>query len=256
MKKPRFKPENLTLEEMRGDTTQLFAGSGRRIREYAVLLLRLAKLKHTYRELSRLLDMQITVLSRYVRGWVWPSLERSMVIVERLQPLIRFYNYTADAVKMEEGYFDNTMLISNPTFLELASYDCVRRFAGSRVTAVLTAAVDGIPLATAVALKLNAKLVVAKTYKETGVKSFIEYDELTEDGSRRTWYIPSTILHRDCVLIVDDVVRTGRMLKTLCTMAERADCTISGIYTLVTIGDGYKAFLPSGVKYETVVAIS
>lgn len=228
----------------------------RRTREYAVLLLRLAKGKHTYRELSQAVDMQITVLSRYVKGWVLPSLERSRIMIERLQTMFSLPKWLADNINLDEwGYFDNTPIISNPAVLELASYDCISRFVGRRVTAVLTAAVDGVPLATAIAVKLNAKLVIAKTYEEVGVSSFIKYDEVM-DGSRRTWYIPKILEKRDDVLIVDDVVREGRTLKNLLELVRKVGSSIAGIYALITVGESYKAIIPNGVKYETGIQIN
>lgn len=226
----------------------------RGLREYAVLLLRLAKQNRTYRELSSALKLQITVLSRYVKGWVLPTLERSKSIIEEFGDKY-LTEWLVENVKLDErGYFDNTKIAFNPTVLELASYDCVSKFAGRRVTAVLTAAVDGVPLATAIAMRLNSKLVVAKPYKETGVDEFVEYDEVSEDGSRVTWYIPAILRKNDDVLIVDDVVRKGRMLKILYDLARSSGSSVAGVYALVTIGEDYKNVV-RGLKYETALLV-
>ena len=45
---------------------------------------------------------------------------------------------------------------------------------GKRVTKVLTAAVDGVPLATMVANALGVNVIVAKRNKEVGVKAFLD----------------------------------------------------------------------------------
>ena len=46
----------------------------------------------------------------------------------------------------DSGYFDNTHLISDTLLLERAVQHAVNAFAGMRITKVLAAATDGIPL--------------------------------------------------------------------------------------------------------------
>ncbi|NIN00215.1 MAG: adenine phosphoribosyltransferase, partial [candidate division Zixibacteria bacterium] len=65
----------------------------------------------------------------------------------------------------EEGYFDNTPLVSEITWLKIMSNYALEKFAGRRVTKILTAAVDGIPVASLVANLLEVNLLVAKNMK-------------------------------------------------------------------------------------------
>ena len=64
--------------------------------------------------------------------------------------------------------------IGDTLFLERAVQYAVDKFAGKRITKVITSAVDGIPLATLLAHRLGVKLVIAKKDREVGVREFIE----------------------------------------------------------------------------------
>src|SRR5438552_10610153 len=72
------------------------------------------------------------------------------------------------------GYFDNTAIIGDTMLLERAVQHAVGKFAGKRVTKIMTAAVDGIPLATLLAHRLGVGLLVAKKAREVGVREYID----------------------------------------------------------------------------------
>ena len=59
------------------------------------------------------------------------------------------------------GYFDNTQIVNDVSLLRLTTQHVVSTFAGRRITKILTAASDGIPLATLIANALDVDLVVA-----------------------------------------------------------------------------------------------
>ncbi|MEM2927297.1 MAG: phosphoribosyltransferase family protein [Candidatus Bathyarchaeia archaeon] len=223
-------------------------------------LLRLAKKRYTYRKLSQLVQLQITVLSRYVKGHVLPSSERAKKIWEVLNPLVGLESELRKIVKFDEqGYFDNTPIIGDPTILEMAAQDAVARFAGKRITKVLTAAVDGIPLATMIAHAISVDLVIAKTSREVGVREFIEetYSPLNS-GVLVTFYVPKgSIRKADDVLIVDDVIRTGETQRVLMNIIEKCKAEIAGIYALIAIGDDFihRMNPPQNCSIETVLRV-
>src|SRR3989475_10414339 len=72
------------------------------------------------------------------------------------------------------GYFDNTAIIGDTLLMERAVQHAVGKFAGKRVTKIMTAAVDGIPLATLLAHRLGVGLLVAKKQREGGGGGVIE----------------------------------------------------------------------------------
>ncbi|MEM2368527.1 MAG: phosphoribosyltransferase family protein, partial [Candidatus Bathyarchaeia archaeon] len=127
------------------------------------------------------------------------------------------------------------------------------------VTKVFTAAVDGIPLATMVANALGVNLVIAKRSKEVGVKEFLEETFVLRDsGVTITLYVPKeAIKKRDSVLIVDDMIKTGETQAALVNLVRKAKAEISGIFSLIAIGDEWRKRLklPEECPIEVVTYI-
>ena len=112
-------------------------------------LLKTAKKHYTYRELANRTKLPVTVLSRYVKGHVLPSSSRARRLWQTLEKIVGLEEELRKRIKFDDhGYFDNTSIISDIALLQQAAQFIFYRFAGRRITKVLTAAVDGIPLAT------------------------------------------------------------------------------------------------------------
>jgi len=128
------------------------------------------------------------------------------------------------------------------------------------VTKILTAAVDGIPLAAMVANALGVDLIIAKRNKEVGVPAFLEETYVLRDsGVTMTLYIPKDAFkRRDSVLIVDDMMKTGDTPAALINLVKKARAEVSGIYTLIAVGESWqtKLKLPRGSQVEVVTKIS
>ena len=111
-------------------------------------LLNLAKNYYTYRELSRVMGLPDNVLSRYVKGHVLPTMDRALHINKTLHKIMRLEAEIQLRIHFDDsGYLDNTGLISDPLLLERAVQHAVNGFAGTRITKILSPAVDGLPLA-------------------------------------------------------------------------------------------------------------
>ena len=217
-------------------------------RMMTVDLLKIAAQTLTYQELSDNLDLSPPIISRYINGHVLPSIERSRSIHEKLAELTS----PAEELKRrlvldEEGYFDNTPIVSEIAWLKTLANHAVEKFAGRRVTKVLTAAVDGVPVASLVANLLEVDLVIAKSTREVGITDFAEASFI-QGGSavRRSLYVPKrSMSRRDSFVIIDDVVRTGNTVKALVdlVLGQRAD--IAGVYVIVAVGDEWRMVLGS-----------
>jgi len=84
-------------------------------------LLNLAKNYYTYRELAQIINLPETVLSRYVKGHVLPTIQRAESINKTLQRILRLENELQKRIRFDElGYFDNTEIISDTLLLERA----------------------------------------------------------------------------------------------------------------------------------------
>ena len=222
-------------------------------------LLKVASETHTYQQLSDVLDLSPPILSRYMRGHVLPSYKRAQGLYEKLMVITDIKEELKKRISFDdEGYFDNTPLVSEITWLKIMSNYALEKFAGRRVTKVLTAAVDGIPVSTLVSNLLDVDLVVAKDQKEVGISDFIEETYIPKGSAiRKSLYVPRTAIRkRDSVLIIDDVVRTGETVQGLVDLVNNQRADIAGIYVLVTVGDEWKTYLQECVsKYSFEILI-
>jgi len=233
-----------------------------KLRLMTIELLRTAKYKRniTYRELSSKTGLPVTVLSRYAKGHVLPNTARAKQLWKVLTKLVGLERELRSRIKFnEEGYFDNTEIIGDFNILQQAANHALANFAGKRVTKVLTAAVDGIPLASMVASALGVNLVIAKRNKEVGVKAFLEETyALRDSGVTMTLYVPKdTIKRRDSVLIVDDMIKTGETQAALVNLVRKAKAEISGIFSLIAVGDKWneKLKLREGCPIEVITYV-
>jgi len=217
-----------------------------KLRLMTIELLRTAKYKRniTYRELASKTGLPVTVLSRYAKGHVLPNTARAKQLWKVLTKLVGLETELRSRIRFDEdGYFDNTDIIGDFNILQQAANHALANFAGKRVTKVLSAAVDGIPLATMVANALGVNLVIAKRGKEVGVKAFLEetYVLGKDSGVTMTLYIPKdTIKKRDSVLIVDDMIKTGETQAALVSLVRKAKAEISGVFSLIAVGEEWK----------------
>lgn len=206
-------------------------------------LLNLAKNYYTYRELSQIIGLPDTVLSRYVKGHVLPTMDRALYINKTMQKIMRLEAEIQLRIRFDDsGYFDNTRLISDPLLLERAVQHAVNRFAGTRITKILSPAVDGVPLAVILAHRLGVKLVIAKNTREVGVSAFFEEVYVpARSAIVLSLYVPRDALRRgDCVLIVDDVLDSGEKQMALARIIQKAKAEVTGIYALIGLNTDWK----------------
>jgi purine operon repressor len=216
-----------------------------KLRLMTIELLRTAKYKRniTYRELASKTGLPVTVLSRYAKGHVLPNTARAKQLGKVLTKLVGLETELRGRIRFDDdGYFDNTDIVGDFNILQQAANSALANFAGRRVTKVMSAAVDGIPLATMVANALGVNLVVAKRNKEVGVKVFLEETyALRDSGVTMTLYIPKeSVKKRDSVLIVDDMIKTGETQVALVNLVKKAKAEISGIFSLIAVGEEWK----------------
>ena len=173
-----------------------------------------------------------------------PNTTRSKQLWRVLTKLVGLETELRSRIKFDDmGYFDNTDIIGDYNILQQAANHALANFAGKRVTKILTAAVDGVPLATMVSNALSVNLIVAKRNKEVGVKSFLEETYILgkDSGVTVTLYIPKdAIKKRDSVLVVDDMIKSGDTQEALVNLVRRAKAEISGVFSLIAVGEEWK----------------
>jgi len=231
-----------------------------KFRMMAVEFLRAAKKRYTYRRLSFMTKLPVTVLSRYAKGHILPKIDRARELFEKLKAVVGLEVEVREGVRRsEDGFFDNTGIVGSYHVLELAAQRVLMTFAGMRVTKILTAAVDGVPLATVVANKLGVDLAIAKKEPEVGVSDFIT-ESFVPGGSGivMTLYLPKGLIKkRDHILIVDDMIRTGETQQALVNIVRKARAKVTGAFFLIAIGDEWmrRIDLPERCPIEIVMRV-
>jgi adenine/guanine phosphoribosyltransferase-like PRPP-binding protein len=235
-------------------------------------MLRTAKKRFTYRELSAKTDLPVTVLSRYVKGHVLPNTGRARDLWKALSKIVSLESEIRKKIKFDsDGYLVNTSIIGDMNLLGQAANYALSKFAGKRITKVLTAAVDGVPLATMVAGALGVNIVIAKSTKEVGVSSFIE-ETCVLDGSgfTVTLYAPKshvakdkkgkikrelTLKRNDSVLVVDDILRSGDIQSALLNLIRQSKAEVSGIFVMIAVGDSWerRMEIPKNCQVEIIL---
>lgn len=248
------------IEDIYGNLKVRTHAEDLKFRLITVELLRTAKKRYTYRALKDQTGLPVTVLSRYVKGHVLPNTERARQLWKTLSKLVSLESEIRRRIKFnKEGYFDNTSIVGDINLLRQAAHFALAKFAGKRITKVLTAAVDGVPLATMVAQTLGVNLVIAKSSKEVGVPSFLEETYvLNNSGVTMTLYIPrDAIKKRDSVLIVDDMIKSGDTQAALINLVHKAKAEVCGVFSLITVGDRWREKMktPENAQIEIILKI-
>jgi len=113
------------------------------------------------------------------------------------------------------------------------------KYHNKNITKILTAAVDGIPLAVLSANQLGIDTLIAKKSREAGVSEFLtENYSPGRTGMIISLYLPAKLIsNQDRILIIEDIIRSGETQKALCRLVTKAGAIIYGIFTLIGIGE-------------------
>lgn len=209
----------------------------------SVELLRALKTIYPYSALSEKTGLAKPVLCRYVKGTNLPSEGTALMLNQSLAQFTNLKLLLSRKLRQDpEGYVDSTTVSCDPTILTWAGREILAKYGSKKFTKVLTAATDGIPVASAAALRLGVPLVIAKRSKEVGIHSFIEESYVSSSPTAvTTLYIPKgAISTEERILIVDNIVRTGRTLNVLLNLVRKVKATAPNIYVLIAAGEAWR----------------
>ncbi|NVM01142.1 MAG: helix-turn-helix domain-containing protein [Candidatus Helarchaeota archaeon] len=229
----------------------------------AIELLKLLKKKYTYEELSKLTNLPITVLNRYVRGHVIPSTDRAGKLLKIFEKKYNLPKEIQARIKInDDGSFDNTNILNDILLLRMIARLVVQKFSHLKINKIMTAAVDGIPLAALVANELGVDLIFAKPNKEVGISKYIE-ESYSPSSSRvlTTLFLPKHIIsNKDKILIIDDVIRTGRTQLALVNLCKKGGAEVMGLFNIIAIGKRWEKTLKfdksENIITETLIKIA
>lgn len=207
-------------------------------------LLVLAKQYYTYNDLGRLLGLPSTVLARYVKGHVLPAGKRSREIRRSLLEAVKLGARVTETLR-KCGVEAVSQMNMNPRLLWFIVQHIVYLNAGRRITKVMTATEEGVPLATLVSYRLGVPLIVATPHKRTGTRKTIEIEftsdvQLSVEPYVRTMHVPSEALKKnDAVLIITDCLSDGALQMALEKLARAAGADVAAIWATTLTTDSW-----------------
>lgn len=205
----------------------------------AVDCLKAMKQQKTFRKLSRELSLPAGVLNRYINGYVLPKRERAAGLIDFF--IKNYIPKLLDSAKIKHSkYFVTADILSQPFLLNVIAYAATKPLK-QKVNIVMTAAVDGIPLAHAIANLLGVKFIYAKLTQEFAFSDHYVSKGTTTKPLSAPFFLPKSQLKRnDDVLIVDDVIRAGATFEALTSICTQARANITGIFALFITSSAYK----------------
>ena len=197
-------------------------------------------------------DISVANLSRYINGKALPKSnlknELLKILVENkvlgltISQLIKNH---IDIWTSEDGRIavTNTYLLNDSKTLKAILFLAIyRKIIPRDVDKIITAEVDGIPIAMTLAHLLNIDCVYARRKKPLGSTSIIGEDiQSTSSGRLETIYFPDNFIRqRERVLIVDDIIRSGSTQKALVNLVRKTGGIPAKIIILVGVGSHWK----------------
>jgi len=157
---------------------------------------------------------------------------------------------------MDGGYVDITPVLEDNCILDLVASTAITWLLGKRVTKVLTAEADGIPLAMAISHVWRTPVVVAKKRPEVAwwkphSVSFVR------DGQLEMLYVRrQSLTKKDSVLIVDDLMRSGLTQEALIRLCRGVKAKVAGVFVIAVIGEAWRDRIPEDVAVRYMLKIN
>ena len=144
--------------------------------------------------------------------------------------------------------------------LEEMGQEFCRRFAGKKITKVLTIESSGIAIAYSVARQLGVPMVVAKKTQSVNLDGELyvaEIESFTHEITHRIIVSKKYLTKEDHVLIIDDFLANGYALQGLISLVEGADGTVEGLGIAIEKGfqKGGKRMRNLGYHLESLAII-
>jgi len=193
-------------------------------------------------------EVSIANLSRYING---KALPKSKLKGEILKVLVGNKDIGLTIKDLIDSHIrewtdslgntavNNTYLLNDSKTLKAILFLAIQQGIIPRdVDKIITAEVDGIPVALTLAHLLNIDCIYARRKKPLGTTECIAEDiQSMTSGRIETIYLPEKFIkHDERVLIVDDVIRSGSTQKALVELVRRSSGVPVKIIILAGIG--------------------
>ena len=212
-----------------------------KIRILANDMLRLLKPNLPYKVLNEITKVPESVLCRYVRGNIIPSFEQAANILARLALSIDLDYLLKELVEEERSnIIDLSRVLKDPYVVRLLSVIISLKLIGKEITKIIATAEAVMPLATVLGIELNVPIVLVKRKAYPGIHYYTAIVPRSPKDTETLYIDKDLISRRDNILVLADVVYTGRTLKTVLTTLEKARVKIADIIVVLGLGELWK----------------
>ncbi|MQL54753.1 phosphoribosyltransferase family protein [Acidianus ambivalens] len=214
-----------------------------RNRLLAIDILRELKNSYTYREMSEIFGIQETLICRYVNGNTVPSDVQSMEIISKVKNKEFLLKFFRNKIKvLEDGYIDSSQLLLYPNLLKLLlELYLTKVLQQDAVDKIFSIATNGVPFATIASLILDKPLLIAKKHKDSINLEYYEESLKETDSVVNNIYLRKDLIKKnDRILIVDDVIKSGKTISSSIKLLQKAGARVVGILVLVGNLDNIK----------------
>ncbi|WP_048078577.1 phosphoribosyltransferase family protein [Desulfurococcus mucosus] len=226
-----------------------------KMRLMASEILRLLKPSLSYRDLYEITGIPESVLCRYARGSIIPSFEQAAQILSRIALSIDLSYLLRDLVEKEKSpIIDLLRVLKDPYVARLLSIILVLELTGKEVSKIIATAEAVLPLATMLSLEFNAPIILVKRKSYPGVQ-YYSTSFMKSPKDVETLYLDRDLLsRRDKVLVLSDVVYSGRTLEAVLELLSKSRAEITDIIVVLGLGDMWRERLEEyNVKVLTVI---
>ncbi len=206
----------------------------------AVRVLRILREYYTYRELEEYFHIPAPSIWKYISGKILPTVEKAKQIINTVIEKRIVQDLLKKLVKrVDGGIIDLNDIIYNVGVMKIIGLEAYYYFREEDPSIIVSIEVDGIPVALSVAEYFNAKIVIVKKRPEASLRKYIEYSLISRDLPVITkLYAPrEPFTSKDKVLIVDDLLRTGRTCRALIEMVKNTKSKPVGVFSVIAVGN-------------------
>jgi len=211
-----------------------------RLRLTVIDLLKELKNSFTYKELSKIFNIQESLLCRYVNGSTIPSELHAKEILDKIKSREFLTKFLLKKIVIhEDGYVDTSGLLFYPNLLKILIEIYFNKFFGNKeISKIATVAVNGIPFATLTAEALSKPLVIIKKHKDSIYIDYVDESLKETDGVITSIFLRSDYISKnDKVLLVDDVVRSGKTIFTASKLIKKTGAEVVGALVMAAVGN-------------------
>lgn len=210
-----------------------------RKRLISIELLQELKTIYTYKELSEIFNIQESLLCRYVNGNRIPSEKQSAEIITKIKEKLTISQILKNRIKIfDDGFIDVSNLLFFPTLLKLNLELALGDKINDSINKVVGIESNGLPFATIVASIYDTPLVITKKHKDSTFLKYLEENVKESNSIISSIYLREDLIKKgEKVILVDDVLRSGKTLTALYNLASRAGAKILGA---IIIASGHR----------------